>query len=84
MDQGDIVKIGRVKLYIRKFNKDAERASQTRGSYSSGVADELMCRLCLSGTETAEDLLINPCSCQGTMEYIHLKCLHGWYYLIET
>lgn len=35
------------------------------------------CRICLSeGTNT--DPLIPPCACQGSMRYIHLKCLQDW------
>ena len=26
----------------------------------------------------SEELLINPCSCKGTSEYVHIKCIQDW------
>ena len=35
----------------------------------------LPCRICLSESYDDENPLICPCNCDGTMKYIHLKCL---------
>jgi len=35
----------------------------------------LPCRICLSESYTDVNPLICPCNCDGTMKYIHLKCL---------
>jgi RING-variant domain len=39
--------------------------------------DQQICRICLS-EEEPENLLINPCSCTGSMKYIHETCLREW------
>jgi hypothetical protein len=40
-----------------------------------------MCRICLSEEDPAtrnENPLINPCSCTGSLKFIHLTCLKEW------
>ncbi len=34
------------------------------------------CKYCL--TNDSQENLINPCSCQGSMRYVHEKCLEKW------
>ena len=37
------------------------------------------CRICLNeGLLTCENPLISPCRCDGSMKYIHAKCLEIW------
>ena len=38
--------------------------------------DELECRICRDGD--ADEPLIVPCGCSGTIRYCHLKCLLQW------
>lgn len=83
ISQGDVLRMGRAKiilqeLHIPKTNlieEDEIELSQTRGSYKSEVQEDLMCRLCLSSTESSDNPIINPCKCTGSVEYIHLFCL---------
>ncbi len=39
--------------------------------------DQQICRICLS-EEEPDNTLINPCSCTGSMKYIHITCLKEW------
>ena len=39
---------------------------------------ELACKICLSDTFTEENPMITPCTCKGTMRFIHLECLQKW------
>jgi hypothetical protein len=39
---------------------------------------KLICKICYSSTEDGENKLISPCSCQGTMRYVHQFCLKQW------
>ena len=41
------------------------------------MSDQVICRICLS-EEDASNLLISPCSCTGSMKFIHLDCLKEW------
>jgi len=34
------------------------------------------CRYCLS--DENPDQLVDPCKCEGSMRYVHQKCLEGW------
>ena len=36
-----------------------------------------VCRICYDSGE-AENPLITPCKCAGSMQYVHLKCLRKW------
>lgn len=42
-----------------------------------GSMDEDVCRICYCEAE-ADDILISPCSCKGSVKYIHEKCLRFW------
>jgi E3 ubiquitin-protein ligase DOA10 len=35
------------------------------------------CRICLSEDEP-ENPIISPCSCTGSVKYIHVKCIKEW------
>lgn len=35
------------------------------------------CRICLS-PEEEDNALISPCSCTGSVQYIHTKCFQSW------
>ena len=39
---------------------------------------EHFCRICYGEEEDNDNPLIQPCSCQGSMKYIHLDCLKHW------
>lgn len=36
------------------------------------------CRVCLTGQEEEDDMLVAVCTCSGTGRYIHLECLRVW------
>lgn len=44
---------------------------------SSSQTSEKTCRICYEA-ESAEDIIIEPCECSGSMKYIHEKCLKTW------
>ena len=37
-----------------------------------------ICRICLSSESTEGNLLIQPCSCRGSVAYCHQTCLQQW------
>ena len=37
-----------------------------------------LCRICYGEEETEENPLVQPCTCSGSMKYIHLSCLKTW------
>lgn len=36
------------------------------------------CKICLCEDNEADNPLINPCLCSGSMKYIHADCLKTW------
>eukprot|EP00193_Tetraselmis_chui_P013479 CAMPEP_0177789504 /NCGR_PEP_ID=MMETSP0491_2-20121128/22793_1 /TAXON_ID=63592 /ORGANISM="Tetraselmis chuii, Strain PLY429" /LENGTH=375 /DNA_ID=CAMNT_0019311389 /DNA_START=721 /DNA_END=1848 /DNA_ORIENTATION=- len=40
-------------------------------------AEPYMCRICFEETEEVSEL-VAPCSCIGTQQYVHFKCLRTW------
>lgn len=44
---------------------------------SSMQSDVICCKICLSEEEPTNPM-ISPCSCTGSMKYIHLECLREW------
>lgn len=44
---------------------------------SSKQSDVICCKICLSEEEPTNPM-ISPCSCTGSMKYIHLECLREW------
>lgn len=55
-------------------NKESSEESE-EGEEEKGLTIDLPCKICLSEFYTEENPLICPCNCDGTMKYIHLKCL---------
>ncbi|XP_047484022.1 E3 ubiquitin-protein ligase MARCHF1-like [Penaeus chinensis] len=47
-------------------------------SASSSTASMPMCRICHHPQGEGLDLLISPCRCAGTMQFIHQGCLNKW------
>lgn len=94
LNQGDILKIGRITLKIRmiKFTKKKEKSINTDISQDleemevkplqvEEKAENLqnkLCRICYIEEETPDNPLIQPCICSGSMKYIHLDCLKHW------
>lgn len=39
--------------------------------------DDVCCRICLSEEEPGNPI-ISPCSCTGSVKYIHLECIKEW------
>ena len=48
------------------------------GQPSRPPAPPPQCRFCLEPTTTRENPFIEPCSCSGTVRYVHTNCLRRW------
>jgi len=91
LQEGDSIKLGRFKLRVRQLVPDAPNsqpqealctvspsAPRLCSSPTDEQADTMPCRICLLEGHTADDPLIRPCECRGTIEYVHLACLRHW------
>ncbi|KAF4676030.1 Katanin p80 (WD repeat containing) subunit B 1 [Perkinsus chesapeaki] len=66
----------------RELSDDRASAMTVSTEIRNGVEDEVpvserVCRICYDVAEK-ENPLVAPCTCKGSMKYIHLKCLRQW------
>ena len=68
-----------------KLNPVAERLLRIhksmvrfRGRKTTSVDLSKSCRICLESTLDPEDQWIEPCSCRGTVQWVHHECLKIW------
>ena len=114
LNEGDIIKIGRYKIKVRRINlnnkiinnninndslnsknvkneisyddiksKDSNNKlidklnRKTNNNIINNNEQDKQCRICFQNDETISPL-ISPCSCTGSLKYIHLLCLQKW------
>mmetsp|Transcript_741 Transcript_741/g.1734 ORF Transcript_741/g.1734 Transcript_741/m.1734 type:complete len:360 (-) Transcript_741:217-1296(-) len=86
---GDIIKLGRFKLRVRQLAVSAAEgpavpelnldASEVVTIENQEELQQSPCRICLmEGPGGPDDPLITPCSCSGSISYVHLACLRHW------
>jgi hypothetical protein len=51
--------------------KEVQERNQAEG-------EEIKCKFCWTAEASAEDPLLNSCSCKGGLAFIHLSCLRAW------
>ena len=88
LSQGDILKLGRIKYKVKELISESSSDFAEKSSFEeytqevtqtdSSDKDSGMCRICLCETSESENPLVSPCSCSGTMKYIHIQCLQKW------
>ena len=81
---GDIIKIGRFKIKVRKLNlKNKKNNKKDKNEKVTLIINDnefnngnKICRICFSNADFSP--LITPCNCTGSSKYIHLSCLQKW------
>ena len=74
--EGDVVKLGRVALRVKKICESLEVVYE--GKKLATSPGEKSCKICCSDEDFENDPLISPCSCSGSLKYIHFACLKNW------
>ena len=83
---GDTIRFGRTSY---KVISQRSRLSSANLLDTTMISDEVdldpaprksqcTCRICLSEEEREDNLLISPCKCDGSVKYIHMRCLQEW------
>ena len=85
LNEGDVIKLGRVcfKVATLRSNLESVSSENTQDSEESDCEipnerENGVCRICLYDDSDSQNPLISPCSCSGSMRYIHLGCLQQW------
>lgn len=93
LEVGNILKLGRLEFRVVEARKengpivyaDAPKIIDFLPPLSIRKEKDVhSCRLCLEEEEATNDgsydhILISPCKCKGTCQYIHLVCLQSWF-----
>lgn len=58
------------------LSSTANVTEQTQSVATNISASSIVCRICQ--THSAQEILISPCNCKGTLAYVHLSCLERW------
>ena len=56
-------------------NTLSEIKDEKNDNNSDGSNNKYLCRICYRSDSNINNPLISPCKCNGSMEYIHFKCL---------
>lgn len=74
--EGDEIIAGRISLFFLTLrnNNQIEKIKNNDETFDN---DSPKCRVCLSGSNDG-DILVSPCSCTGSVKYIHYSCLLKW------
>lgn len=89
--ENDVIKLGRFRLRVRQLvlsdagdvrpdlsMTETNPSSVCCAAHTEQEMASQICRICLLEGSSAEDPLIAPCTCKGSIEYVHLKCLRHW------
>jgi len=81
----DFIKFGRSQFKVRQLAVRAQGVALDDGSAickvdpaEFGCRTDKTCRICLFEGSTAEDPLLAPCHCRGSIQHVHLGCLKHW------
>eukprot|EP00658_Telonema_sp_P-2_P026633 TRINITY_DN20770_c0_g1_i1.p1 TRINITY_DN20770_c0_g1~~TRINITY_DN20770_c0_g1_i1.p1 ORF type:complete len:242 (-),score=42.77 TRINITY_DN20770_c0_g1_i1:72-797(-) len=59
--------------------QDHERICETELEPESEPEPDKLCRICLGSDDgESQNPLFRPCSCSGTMAWVHVQCLDAW------
>jgi len=93
LELGDILRLGRIEYKVIEYQDsnqqkhslfdapelaEDEAFSLITKSCTTDVENKHQCRICFMDRNDVDEELVNPCSCKGTSEYVHIKCLQSW------
>ncbi|XP_053116674.1 E3 ubiquitin-protein ligase MARCHF7 isoform X2 [Hemicordylus capensis] len=62
-------------------SRDPEKLQKIKESLLSEDSEEEegdLCRICQMSSTSATNLLIEPCKCTGSLQYVHQECMKKW------
>mmetsp|Transcript_17348 Transcript_17348/g.52303 ORF Transcript_17348/g.52303 Transcript_17348/m.52303 type:complete len:392 (+) Transcript_17348:72-1247(+) len=87
---GETIRLGCARIRIRQVvavgpatvRPNVKQDSDAPPCHANPEAPEVMegriCRICMLEGPNEDDPLIAPCSCKGSVQYVHLACLREW------
>jgi len=68
-------------LYSQEYNKQCEDDIHYLKHHPIQEMEEnvdINCRICLHSENNEDNLLVSPCNCSGSVQYVHIDCLKHW------
>jgi len=93
LELGDILRLGRIEYKVIEYQDhtgkrhslfDIDDISKTKTcnltvkTCETNSTEKHQCRICLMDEQEGQEILVNPCNCKGTSEYVHMTCLQYW------
>ena len=85
--KGNIEEEKEKEILSLKYNSDMKKRNyitpekiilEEKPKNISSNSNSKICRICYLEEDTDKNPLIQPCSCSGSLKYIHLDCLRQW------
>jgi len=67
--------ITKIEDYQNSVKQCEESKMSIDNEQSSNIVKVIKCRICKSGEETKNNLIIDSCLCENSYKYVHVKCL---------
>lgn len=87
---GETIRLGCARIRVRQvvlggpalvrpnLKLDSEGPPCVANPEGQEAMEGMTCRICMIEGPNEDDPLIAPCSCKGSVEYVHLGCLRQW------
>mmetsp|Transcript_11372 Transcript_11372/g.9779 ORF Transcript_11372/g.9779 Transcript_11372/m.9779 type:complete len:138 (-) Transcript_11372:1381-1794(-) len=93
LELGDIIRLGRIEYRVieyqdsslQKFSLLTDTKANETAPFKVTTKDcptdseqKSQCRICFMDESESPEVLVNPCNCKGTSQFVHIKCLQDW------
>jgi len=93
LEIGDIIRLGRIEYRVIEYRTHTLQTislynmAPTKPCPFNLISKEVLpnnagikreCRICFMDENDSQEMLVNPCNCKGTSEYVHIKCIQDW------
>ena len=66
-------------FFMREVNDQCDIQSEHTSTLSETTSTNgPLCRICFEPSDEDQNILLSPCSCSGSLRYIHVECLRRW------
>ena len=72
------VQESQIKLNHKSMNENSNIDNSKLISKKKTQKVSKLCKICYMEEDNEENPLVRPCTCSGSLKYIHLKCLKHW------
>ena len=80
LKEGDVLRLSNYEWTVTEISADHDHLppNDNCSTVLEIAPEDTQCKICLSHETSVENPLVAPCSCKGSVEYIHVSCLDRW------